>query len=348
MTKQNVRTHVRRILLIFFTTLLLLVIAVVGTVFVILRGPSRDAQELLTRSLKETSAIGFIPNLFLSDERIDEIMRVDEAPAETSGATDASLVTISATRRTEAATAQTGGEIAPAEPGRMLSEGIYLVDITGPNYRGVLMIVEDPTRVFVGTPEHLGDSGNTLEEMVANYDAIAGINAGGFYDPGGTGNGGIPDGIVISDGALVWGNPGTVSNVIGFDGTGVLHVGVMSAQQALDRDIRWACTFTPALIVNGEPEHSWQVTDGSVNPRTAIGQRADGAVLLLVIDGRHISSIGATYEDLIRILLEYGAVNASNLDGGSSSKMIYEGEALNENASVIGSRGLPTSFLVRR
>ena len=77
MTKQNVRTHVRRILLIFFTTLLLLVIAVVGTVFVILRGPSRDAQELLTRSLKETSAIGFSPNLFLSDERIDEIMRVD-------------------------------------------------------------------------------------------------------------------------------------------------------------------------------------------------------------------------------------------------------------------------------
>ena len=168
MTKQNVRTHIRRILLIFFTTLLLLVIAVVGTVFVILRGPSRDAQELLTRSLKETSAIGFIPNLFLSDERIDEIMRVDEAPAETSGATDARLVTISATRRTEAATAQTGGKIAPAEPGRMLSEGIYLVDITGPNYRGVLMIVEDPTRVFVGTPEHLGDSGNTLEEMVAN------------------------------------------------------------------------------------------------------------------------------------------------------------------------------------
>ena len=230
----------------------------------------------------------------------------------------------------------------------MLSEGIWLVDITGPNYRGVLMIVEDPTRVFVGTPEHLGDSGSTLEEMVAYYDAIAGINAGGFYDPGGTGNGGIPDGIVIANGELAWGHPGTVSNVIGFDGTGILHVGTMSAQEALDRDIRWACTFTPSLIINGQPEHSWQVTDGSVNPRTAIGQRADGAVLLLVIDGRHISSIGATYEDLIRILLEYGAINASNLDGGSSSKMIYEGEALNENASVIGSRGLPTSFLVRR
>ncbi len=347
MPKQNVRTHIRRILLIFFTTLLLLVIAVVGTVFVILRGPSRDAQELLTRSLKETSAIGFIPDLFLSSERVEEILRAGEEPAESGGATDARLVTISATKRTPSGQ-QGGAEAAAKEPGRMLSEGIWLVDITGPNYRGVLMIVEDPTRVFVGTPEHLGDSGSTLEEMVAYYDAIAGINAGGFYDPGGTGNGGIPDGIVIANGELAWGHPGTVSNVIGFDGTGILHVGTMSAQEALDRDIRWACTFTPSLIINGQPEHSWQVTDGSVNPRTAIGQRADGAVLLLVIDGRHISSIGATYEDLIRILLEYGAINASNLDGGSSSKMIYEGEALNENASVIGSRGLPTSFLVRR
>jgi exopolysaccharide biosynthesis protein len=347
MTSKKVRTVIGRILLIIFTTLLLLVLAVVGTVFVILRGPSRDAQELLTRSLKETSAIGFIPDLFLSSERIEEILRAGEEPAESGGATDARLVTISATKRTPSGQ-QGGAEAAAKEPGRMLSEGIWLVDITGPNYRGVLMIVEDPTRVFVGTPEHLGDSGSTLEEMVAYYDAIAGINAGGFYDPGGTGNGGIPDGIVIANGELAWGHPGTVSNVIGFDGTGILHVGTMSAQEALDRDIRWACTFTPSLIINGQPEHSWQVTDGSVNPRTAIGQRADGAVLLLVIDGRHISSIGATYEDLIRILLEYGAINASNLDGGSSSKMIYEGEALNENASVIGSRGLPTSFLVRR
>lgn len=347
MTSKKVRTLIGRILLIIFTTLLLLVLAVIGTVFVILRGPSRDAQELLTRSLKETSAIGFIPDLFLSSERIEEILRAGEEPAESGGATDARLVTVSATKRTPSGQ-QGGAEAAAKEPGRMLSEGIWLVDITGPNYRGVLMIVEDPTRVFVGTPEHLGDSGSTLEEMVAYYDAIAGINAGGFYDPGGTGNGGIPDGIVIANGELAWGYPATVSNVIGFDGTGILHVGTMSAQEALNRDIRWACTFTPSLIINGQPEHSWQVTDGSVNPRTAIGQRADGAVLLLVIDGRHISSIGATYEDLIRILLEYGAINASNLDGGSSSKMIYEGEALNENASVIGSRGLPTSFLVRR
>ena len=352
LTKKRTGRIVGRVLLLFFTTLLLLALAVVGTVFVILRGPSRDAQELLTRSLKETSAIGFIPDLFLSAERVAEIVSYKDAPAETaqSAQTDASLVTISASRKASAdpTAPQTGGEAAFTEPGRELSEGIWLVDVTGPNYRGFLMIVEDPSRVFVGTPAVFGNVGRTLEQMVEDYDAIAGVNAGGFYDPNGTGAGGIPEGIVITNGALAWGSLGEVTSVIGFDSAGVLHVGTMSAQEALDRNIQWACSFGPALIVNGEPEHGPQITESTVNPRTAIGQRADGAVLLLVVDGRQISSIGASFEELIRIFLEYGAVNAANLDGGSSSKMIYEGQTLNENASVIGTRPLPTSFLVRR
>ena len=345
MSRGKARKIIGRTLLVFFTTLALVLLAVVGAVFVILRGPSRDAQELLTRSLKETSAIGFIPDLFLSRERVEEIISYKDEPMSTE-ATDATLITVSAAKNPSAHTPLEGPP--KEEPGRDLGGGLRLVDIKGPNYRGVMMIVEDPTRIFVGTPRQFGNVGLTLEQMVVEYDAVAGINAGGFIDPNGTGNGGIPDGIVIADGVLTWGSPGDITSVIGFDGAGILHVGRMSAQEALDRDIRWACTFGPALIINGEPDYSRQITESTVNPRTAIGQRADGAVLLLVVDGRQISSIGASFEDLISIFLEYGAVNAANLDGGSSSKMIYEGEALNENASVIGTRPLPTSFLVRR
>ncbi len=83
-----------------------------------------------------------------------------------------------------------------------------------------------------------------------------------------------------------------------------------------------------------------------VNPRTAIGQRADGAILLLVINGRQIDSLGATYDDLIDIMLEYGAVNASNLDGGSSSLMIHNGEYITNSAYIFGERVIATSFLV--
>ena len=95
-------------------------------------------------------------------------------------------------------------------------------------------------------------------------------------------------------------------------------VGRMTAQYALDIGVRDAVSFGPALIVNGVAAN-YSGSGGGLNPRTAIGQREDGAILLLVIEGRKTSSMGATMADLIDIMLEYGAVNAVNLDGGSSS-----------------------------
>ncbi len=335
-----------RILIVLLTTVLLLALAVVGVVYVVLRGPSPAAQELLTRSLKETSAIGFIPDLFLSDERLAEIMSYREEIPEEAEQTDTSLVTIAAVHRETEHVSGDPGDTGPDS--KDAGDGIEFIGITGANYRGILMVVQDPFRVFVGTPDSYGGAGLTLEQMITKYDALAGINGGGFYDPGGGGNGGTPDGIVITNGDLIWGNNGTQSNVIGIDADGILHVGWMSAQEALNRKIQWACSFGPALIVNGEAQTSSAITSSGVNPRTAIGQRADGAILLLVVDGRQITSLGATYEDLIGIFLEHGAVNAANLDGGSSSSMIYQGEAMNINASVIGTRPLPTAFLVRK
>ena len=79
---------------------------------------------------------------------------------------------------------------------------------------------------------------------------------------------------------------------------------------------------------------------------TALGQREDGALLLLVLDGRSINTLGATMEDVVNIMLEYGAINAGNLDGGSSSVMVYGGEIINHCASVTGPRRIPTGFIV--
>ena len=83
-----------------------------------------------------------------------------------------------------------------------------------------------------------------------------------------------------------------------------------------------------------------------LNPRTAIGQRSDGAILMLVIEGRQPNRLGATMTDLAQIMLDFGAMNACNLDGGSSSMMWYDGRYINNTASVIGIRPIPTSFLV--
>ena len=119
----------------------------------------------------------------------------------------------------------------------------------------------------------------------------------------------------------------------------------MTANQAKDLGIRDALTFGPALIINGEPQADY---GSGLNPRTAIGQRADGAVLLLVIDGRQPGSLGACHADTTEIMLSFGAVNAANLDGGSSSLMVYQDEVISNKSGLTGDRNLPTCFLVER
>lgn len=314
-------------------TLFMAFLAVVGILYVILCGPSKTAQELLTRSLKETSAVGFIPDLFLPQERVAAIMSYRDVVVETAEM-DTSLVKISPLHKQMPEDASLGDD-----------SGVEFADITGASYRGIMMIVKDPMRLFVGVPDEFGDTGLTLEAMVKKYNASGGVNGGGFHDPEGMGTGGTPEGIVVIDGKLAWGGETTMSTLAGFDGDGVLHVGYMSGKEAMEHNIQWACSYGPVLIVNGEPVNA-KLSSG-INPRTAIGQREDGAVLLLVIDGRQITSLGATMEDLTEIMLEYGAVNAVNLDGGSSSQMIYKDETMNVNASVRGPRAIPTAFLVR-
>ena len=186
---------------------------------------------------------------------------------------------------------------------------IEVIDIEKDTYRGKMMIVRDPSRVMVGT-------------------------------------GGEPDGLVISEGRLKWGSLGTTYGIIGIDNNNVLVVGDMTAQAALDRGVRDAVSFGPVLVVNGEAVEV-NGSGSGLNPRTAIGQREDGSILLVVIDGRQVNSLGASYSDVIELMLEYGAVNAANLDGGSSSLMYYNGEYINSCASMYGPRDLPTTIIVK-
>ena len=134
-------------------------------------------------------------------------------------------------------------------------------------------------------------------------------------------------------------------SIIAFDDQDRLLVGRMSGKEAKEKHVRDAISYGPAFIVNGEPLEV-SGTGGGLNPRTVIGQRADGAVLLLAIDGRQTHSLGASFKDCIDVMMEYGAINAANLDGGSSTMMVYKGETVNSCASMYGSRRLPTAIIV--
>lgn len=333
--KNNKGRLIKRIALSIFTALFVIVLGLLGVIYILEFGPSNTARNLFVNSAMESSAGKFMATMFLSDEKIAQI-RKDNSVVASDDITDTSLINIG-TNETDTADGDDNDE-----------DGIQIIDISNDTYKGKMMIVKDPSRVTVGISGQYGASysGKTVMDMAMNYDAVAAVNGGGFEDNNGVGNGGTPIGLVISDGELKYGSAGSSYEVIGFDNNNNLVVGKMTASEALSRGVRDALSFGPILIVNGQASQV-NGSGSGLNPRTAIGQRADGAILLLVIDGRQVNSLGASYADVIDVMLEYGAVNAANLDGGSSSLMYYKGEYINSCASLYGPRNMPTSIIVR-
>ena len=330
-----------KLLLLVLETVLLLAIALYGVMYVLAKGPSPTARELFVRSVRETSAIGFLAELYLSEEEIAQI-EASRDQVEEFAETDTSLITIQQVEENREAGPKADAWGLMDEDG----DGIILQEVKGEGYSGYMMVVLDPSRVIMGSiPTSYNARGYTVEEMVGQFDAVAGINAGGFYDPDGNGNGSIPDSMTVFEGEVYYSHLGTRDGFAGIDSNHILHVGKLTAEDVKARDIQYGVSFGPVLIANGEIALA-EDNVGGLNPRTAIGQRSDGAMLLLVIDGRQVISIGATYMDLVEIFLEYGAVNACNLDGGSSSMMWYGDGYVNNCASVIGIRPVPTTFVV--
>ena len=346
--KRSVFLTVLRILgktlCVLLETVLLLAVALYGVMYVMVKGPSPTARDLFVMSVRETSAVGFLADIFLTPEEIAAIEAGDDT--EEYVETDTSLIQI---------TQPTTGDDTDSDDGPQPDawglvdedgDGIIVEPVRGEGYSGYMMVVLDPSRVIMGSKPNLyGGRGFTVAEMVSEFDAVAGINAGGFEDPDGKGNGSIPDTMVVYEGEVYYAGKGVREGFVGFDSEHIMHVGKMSYQDVIDQDIQYGVSFGPVLISNGEPCDPEKLASG-VNPRTAIGQRSDGAVLMLVIDGRQVISLGATFQDLVEIFLSYGAVNACNLDGGSSTLMWYEGDYINNCASVIGIRPVPTTFLV--
>lgn len=320
-------------LITLFVTLIILVAGLYAVMWICVNGPSDRARYLFVTSVKESSAAGFLAELMVPGLEVEHILHSGET-TDMDENTDLSLIKIPDEK----------DNIPGNNTATETEKKIEIVDVSGPTYKGKMAIIKDPSKVKVGVSGEYGSdrSGKKLEDIVKDYNGVLGVNASGFEDRGGNGNGGSPIGIVISDGKLLCGSKNKSYGIIGFDENNILIVDTMTAQQALDKGIRDAASFGPVLVKNGQPVYK----NGGMNPRTAIGQRTDGAVLLLVIEGRQVSSIGATMRDLTNIMLDYGAVNAANLDGGSSSSLYYNGEYVIEGSYVFGVRKIPNAFIV--
>lgn len=340
--KKTLRT-IGRIFTFLLVTVLLVCIALYGVMYVLCKGPSPTAAKTFVNSVRQTSAIGFLANIYFTDEEIAEMEKVSEVKEYV--ATDTSLITI--VEPSENTEGGTQGYVDAYGHVDDDGDGIILEDVKGEGYYGYMMIVLDPTRMGIATPDKFGDVGITVEQMALKYDAAAALNGGGFSDPNGQGEGGIPLGMTVIDGRIMYEEAGPNYGFVGFDDNYILHTGNMTPQDAKDCNIQFGVCYGPVLITNGVMADPDTLPSG-LNPRSAIGQRSDGAVLMLVIDGRRATSLGASYQDLVDIMMRYGAVNACNLDGGSSALLWYNGEYVNNKASVIGVRPIPTGFIVKK
>ena len=230
------------------------------------------------------------------------------------------------------------------------AHGILIAEIVGEDslgmeYAGKVALCKHPENVFVGTCEGLFEYGSYVSDMVRDYDAILGINASGFADYEGNGTGGLPYGFLKSEGETLQAAVGDDWKIIGFDESDHLQIGAFSDTSQL----RDAVEFHPALIINGKN----LVAGTGLNeqqPRTAIGQAEDGTVIMLVVDGRQFHSFGISIEKCADIMESYGAYQASMLDGGSSSVMVYDGREITSPTTLSQNpegRYLPDAFLVK-
>ena len=233
-----------------------------------------------------------------------------------------------------------------------------IIDIKRDKFKGKLAVIYDASKVKVGVSKGIGTSlsgtyGQYITEIASRYDAVIATNAGGFYDPDWNSRGGVPHGPVISEGQLVtdFRRIATGGGLVGFDSNNKLILSRMTAKEALAAGIRDAVDFGPFLIVNGKSSYVNGNGGWGEAPRTAIGQREDGIVLLLVIDGRQTGSIGADMNDLTRVMLDYGAINAVNMDGGTSSAMELNGEIITNPRNgnfAAKTRPVPNAWIVVR
>ncbi len=314
---------------IFLAFKILIGLIILGVIFIFLFFKTslfQKYKELWVVTAMSTMNHQYLAKWFLSDEEIEEIMKKLEV------------------QNNEDSNSE---EIKIETPSKKEIKEITVEKITGKNYVGYVMIVPDASKVKL-VDSRKTNRGTKLSEIVKNHNAIAGINAGGFTDVGGAGQGNQLCRATIIDKKLLYGYKNTKYSLIGLSKDKKLVLGKYNYQQAMDAGIESAIEFGPYLIVNGKNQIT-NASSGGIHPRMAIGQRKDGTFIFVVVDGRQPGySLGTNLLELQNIFNKYDAYNAANLDGGSSATMCYNGKVVNKTSTPIGERYLPNAFIVSK
>lgn len=318
--KSKVKKYIGRFFITILVVLVLLVYSVFSLVSAVATGPSETMRDQLVLMAMQASATKWVPGLFLPKETVDKIVE-DSKKVNTETDSLDDYITNTGSNSSEDAVDKWENAI----------DGMLFETLSGKTFKAYVLLIKDPSRVFVGTSSDYKSNkqGMTIFNIAEKYDAVAAINGGEFSDPGGVGTGNNPIGITYSQGNLMWNDGHNNRTFIGIDKNDRLVVSEgMTKKQAEELNIRDGVCFQTGnvLITSDENSITKHYADNNTGTaqRTAIGQTPDGTLIFIVTDGRSASSLGATHNDIIDIMVSYGAVTAGMLDGGSSSLMYYE------------------------
>ena len=332
-------------------TIISIIVVLIGSFAFLLYGPWKNFREWLITTAMTTMSHQYLATMFYDDETIDAVLKKNYV-LESTEDTDSTQIIFNSYKSSSMFLNKYEKEILTKDKGNDLYKKI---DITGEGLRGYLVAIYDPSKVKVATSAYMGTKGQMLTTMAKNNNAAVAMNASGFVDPIYNSNGATPHGIVIKDGKLVSNKPrsGVGGGLIGFNKENKLILSRMTADAAIKAGIRDAVDFGPFLIINGKPSFVKGNGGWGTAPRSAIGQRQDGIVLFLVMDGRDYAHgiSGADMVDLTEILLNYGAYNAANLDGGTSSGLVINNELINKPVNGSGqnsTRAIPNAWIATK
>ena len=313
-SKRKLRKWIKVVMGFFLSVYLLGCGAFVGIIY----GPNESFKTWLISTAMATMNHQYLCKWFYSEADIQEVLNRNFVK-ESGASTDKSLIT---KKKRKTYLDEYDKEILDVEEGRKYK--IIQLEVDG--QKAYLAVIYDPSMIKLQVTKYIGKKGQYVSQMADDTKALLAVNGGGFREDGTLTLGGAPNGITISDHKILsngeYGYNGT-GGLIGFTDDDVLMLlKNKSAQEALDMGIRDAVSWGPFLIVNGESSQVGGSGGWGFGARTAIGQREDGIVLFLVVDSNAQRTKGADMADLLEIMERYHAVNAANLDGGTSSVMV--------------------------
>ena len=312
--------------------------------FVMMYGPWDGVRNFYVTTAMKTKDHQYLAKIFYNDETIDDIVNsnyfieIKEKVKLDDVVIDTSPKSSYKNKEDEEILTRDGN-----------NEDYKIINLKVGISKAYLVAIYKPEKVTLIRAKNfnIGRYGEQVTYMCNRYNASVCINGGGFVDEGIGSD--IPLGYVIDDGEIVWPSSNwdtRKGNLIGFNKEGkLLLLANSTGENALAEGMVDGLEFGPFLIVNGKPIEIVGDPWGK-SPRVAIGQRKDGVVLFLVIDGENYID-GASLQDVVDVLTKYGAYNAANLDGGHSSSLAVNGVLYNNPPAIAkrqGGRYVVTGF----